>query len=173
MREDDYRSLLLHMEWADAAMWRALLSMPALARDGAMRARVHHFHSTQTLYLQLFQGLPIDLPEAGSFADLRAVGLWARRFYVGLPAYLQVLTAARLAEPVTFPWAAEIEARLGSAALTTVSDCLLQLALHSAHHRGQVLTALREAGGQPPLVDFIAWAWLGRPAPDWGGLDAA
>lgn len=173
MQGNDYRSLLLHMEWADAAMWRALLNAPSLAGDRAMAARVHHFHSTQTAYLQLFRGLPVDIPETVSFAGLRDVALWARRFYIELPTYLQALTDARLGEPVTFPWAAEIEARLGSAGLTTVGDCLLQLALHSAHHRGQVLTLLREAGGEAPLVDYIAWVWLGRPAPQWESLDDA
>jgi hypothetical protein len=27
---------------------------------------------------------------------------------------------------------------------------------------------LRELGTTPPLVDFIAWAWAGKPSPDWG-----
>jgi len=164
---------MAHMEWADGAMWRALLAVPSLASDAQMIARVHHFHSTQTLYLQLFRGSPVEIPEAGSFAGLREVGRWARRFYLELPGYLQALTDVRLGEPVTFPWAAQIEERLGSAGLTTVGDCLLQLALHSAHHRGQVLTRLRDAGAEPPLVDYIVWAWLGRPSPDWGDLDAA
>ena len=57
--------------------------------------------------------------------------------------------------------------RLGSAGPATVAECLLQLALHSAHHRGQVAAWLREAGGEPPLTDFIAWIWTGRPAPAW------
>jgi uncharacterized damage-inducible protein DinB len=48
-----------------------------------------------------------------------------------------------------------------------VAECLLQLALHSAHHRGQVAAWLREAGGEPPLTDFIAWVWMRRPAPTW------
>jgi len=34
-------------------------------------------------------------------------------------------------------------------------------------HRGQVAARLREIGGEPPLVDFIAWVRLGRPEPVW------
>ncbi len=33
--------------------------------------------------------------------------------------------------------------------------------------RGQNATRLRELGGEPPLTDYIAWLWKGRPAPDW------
>jgi uncharacterized damage-inducible protein DinB len=33
--------------------------------------------------------------------------------------------------------------------------------------RAQVNTRLRELGATPPLVDFIAWAWFGKPAAEW------
>jgi len=45
-----------------------------------------------------------------------------------------------------------------------------QVTGHSTCHRGQVNTRLRELGAYPPLVDYIAWLWLGRPAADWGGV---
>jgi len=41
------------------------------------------------------------------------------------------------------------------------------VALHSLYHRGQVNARLREVGGTPPLVDYIAWLWFGRPAAEW------
>ncbi len=45
--------------------------------------------------------------------------------------------------------------------------------MHSTHHRGQVAARLRELGGEPPLVDFIAWLWWKRPEPEWpAALDA-
>ena len=50
---------------------------------------------------------------------------------------------------------------------TTVGETGLQVALHSTYHRGQVTARLREVGGEPPLVDYIAWVWLGRPAAEW------
>jgi hypothetical protein len=27
-------------------------------------------------------------------------------------------------------------------------------------------------GSDPPLTDFTAWIWMGRPFPDWGSLEA-
>ena len=44
---------------------------------------------------------------------------------------------------------------------------MLQIPLHSLYHRGQVNARLREVGGEPPTVDYIAWMWLGRPAAEW------
>ena len=36
-------------------------------------------------------------------------------------------------------------------------DILQHLTLHSAHHRGQLATRLRELGVAPPQVDYIFW----------------
>jgi uncharacterized damage-inducible protein DinB len=49
----------------------------------------------------------------------------------------------------------------------THRETLLQIPMHSHYHRGQVNTRLRELGATPPLVDFIAWAWMGKPAAEW------
>jgi uncharacterized damage-inducible protein DinB len=50
---------------------------------------------------------------------------------------------------------------------TTIGETILQVALHSIYHRGQVNARLRALGQEPPLVDYIAWIWLGRPDPKW------
>jgi uncharacterized damage-inducible protein DinB len=44
---------------------------------------------------------------------------------------------------------------------------MFQVTSHSTHHRGQVNARLRALGGEPPLVDYIAWVWFGKPAADW------
>lgn len=36
-----------------------------------------------------------------------------------------------------------------------IGGILTHLALHGQHHRGQCLTAIRRAGGTPPVIDFI------------------
>ncbi len=167
----DYRSLLLHMEWADALVWRAVLCAPG--QDDSIPGRLHHFHSTQWAYLQVLQRQPLKIPELASFPDLRSLGRWARGFYRELPALRDSLDDATLGRPVEFPWAAQLEERFGTPAPATTGECLLQLALHTAYHRGQVATRLRERGGEPPLTDFIAWIWMRRPAPDWASVDAA
>jgi uncharacterized damage-inducible protein DinB len=43
----------------------------------------------------------------------------------------------------------------------------MQVVLHSTHHRGQIVARVRELGGNPPLVDYIGWIWLGKPAAAW------
>jgi uncharacterized damage-inducible protein DinB len=73
-----------------------------------------------------------------------------------------------VARVLNVPWAAMVEQRIGRPpGSTTMADTMLQVVLHSTYHRGQVNARLREIGGTPPLVDYIAWIWLGRPQPDW------
>lgn len=43
-----------------------------------------------------------------------------------------------------------------------VEDVLTHVLVHGAHHRGQIASALREAGLTPPLVDFIHATRSGR-----------
>ena len=40
----------------------------------------------------------------------------------------------------------------------TLSDMILQMFVHSAHHRAQAVNMLRRLGVQPPEVDLMVWA---------------
>lgn len=72
-------------------------------------------------------------------------------------------------EPFREPWTDQFEARWrsGQAAPHTLAESIAQVALHTAHHRGQVCSRLRMLGVEPPTVDFIVWLWGGRPAAAW------
>jgi hypothetical protein len=74
MLANEYRHVLLHMEWADALIWAAVLGVPSLAQDHELRTRMHHFHSTQWAYLQAFRAAPLDIPALGEFPDIPACG---------------------------------------------------------------------------------------------------
>lgn len=66
------------------------------------------------------------------------------------------------------PWVPAYEQQLGRTfASPTLAETAFQVTSHSTYHRGQVNTRMRELGGEPPLVDFIAWVWFGKPAAEW------
>jgi uncharacterized damage-inducible protein DinB len=52
-------------------------------------------------------------------------------------------------------------------AAVTLAKTAFQVTGHSTCHRGQVNRRLRELGADPPLADYIAWLWIGRPAAEW------
>jgi uncharacterized damage-inducible protein DinB len=97
-----------------------------------------------------------------------ALGAWARSYYGEVFAHLGSLNDDQGARPMPLPWADHVGKRLGRPpALTSVADTMLQVLFHSTYHRGQVNVRLREVGGEPPPVDYIAWIWFGRPEAAW------
>jgi len=62
-------------------------------------------------------------------------------------------------------WSSSADRRASST--PTLAETIFQVTSHSTYRRGQVNERFREVGGEPPLVDDIAWIWFGRPEPDW------
>ena len=156
-----------HMEWADAAVWAAVLASRNGREDAKLRAYLHHLHVVQRAFLRAWRGEPTDKPFP-TFDDAPSLMLWGRGYYGEAFAHLDALSDEKLSEPMPLAWAAMVERAMGRPPeTTTVGDTVLQVALHSLYHRGQVNARLREVGGEPPPVDYIAWVWLGRPAPAW------
>jgi uncharacterized damage-inducible protein DinB len=163
------RELFRHMEWADAKVWATALAHDAATRDARLKERLYHIHMVQRAFLTVWRGLEMKPPQGFDvFQDLESLMDWARENYAEFNEYLGGLGGMDLERPVVMPWIGMFEARLGRKAdAPTFHETLIQVAMHSAYHRGQVNIRLRELGAEPPLTDFIAWIWLGKPQPDW------
>ena len=160
--------LYRHMAWADATVWNAI------PRDGApderLRVWLVHIHVVQRAFLHVWTRRPIPdaLRSPEEFATLGEVRSWAHPYYRDVSAFVETVTSERLAEPVALPWAAQLTEHLGQEpAASTLGDTCFQVTSHSTYHRGQVNARLREIGVEPPLVDYIAWVWLGKPEAEW------
>ena len=157
-----------HMEWADAEVWAAVpLAGPP---DPRLRLLLVHIHTVQRAFLWMWTAKPVKdafrTPE--SFATLDEVRTWALPLYAELQAFLVLQNDDSLAAPFELPWAKLIEPQIGRpASITTIGETCFQVASHSTYHRGQINARLRELGAEPPLVDYIAWVWSGKPAPAW------
>ena len=167
----DCRALLSHAEWADALVWRAVLACGA--EDGELRARLHHLHMVQWSHLHVWRAEKVRPRELSSFPTLAAIRGSAREYYRELPAYVAAVSPADLNREVRVPWADRLVRRFGGSRPATWAETVLQVAMHSSYHRGQVSKRLRELGEEPPLSDFIAWIWMDRPGADWGEEEAA
>ena len=161
------RALFSHMEWADAVIWNAVIAQADAAADPLMRARLEHIHMVQRAFLDIWRRAPLAAQPANA-ADLLATARAARAYYAEVFAYLTTLDESALAQPLEVPWARRFGAQLGREPdIPSLGETLLQVAMHSAYHRGQVNARLRELGSEPPLTDFIVWVWLGKPQADW------
>jgi len=162
------RDLLRHMQWADAEVWRALAATPNATSDEALMKIVRHLHVVQRSFYLMWIGAEINTDELYAERDPETLRQWARTCYPDAEAFIARSESAGLNEIVIMPWLQHFAEQLGRPLQApTLADTLVQLPAHSTYHRGQVNARLRELGGQPPLVDYIAWVWFGRPEPNW------
>ena len=166
---DALRELLRHMEWADALVWRALLVHPPAAEDRRIRDLLMHMHGVQRAFLQIWSSAePLTFPTLDDAAGLSGIHGWASSYYVELSAAVARFDEATLTRPIEMPGLGQYEERMGRRFDKPIlAETMFQVASHSTYHRGQVNARLREIGGEPPLVDYIAWIWFGRPAAEW------
>jgi len=160
--------LYVHMEWADSVVWRATLTSGEGCADPVLLDTLVHLHLAQHAFLEVWKGESVTLRDRSDFDSAREIESWARKYHVEAKRFLDTLSSSAVDGVITIPWAKLFEDKLGRPAeAVTLSETIYQVAAHSMHHRGQATRRLREIGVEPPLVDYIAWLWMGRPEPEW------
>ena len=156
-----------HMAWADAAVWSALWACDEARQDAVILGTLSHLHAVQRTYPRVWRGLPWEEPP--HFEEISALLAWARSGHGEARTCLATLTDAQLGGPVADVWTQRWEQRMPGPSVgpVTIHDTVVQVPLHSLHHRGQVVARLDELGGAVPIVDYILWVWQGRPDPAW------
>jgi uncharacterized damage-inducible protein DinB len=156
------------MQWADAAVWQAILKTAEAESDVEIKNKFFHLHMVQHAYLCLWEKLPLKMPDIAEFKDLPSVADWGRGFYEKIYNYLESLDEKSFDYPLEIPWIKFFEDKIGKVPDSiTINESLLQVALHSTYHRGQINSRLRQIGGEPPLVDYIFWILQSRPGAEW------
>ena len=154
------RDLFRHMEWADSTVWKV---RTLASDDKRLRELLQHLHGTQRAFLSAWTEKDF---ERGILADqsLATVEQWARDYHRDATEFLDGVGESDLDRVVRLPWA---ERFAKGATATTFGETMVQITSHSTYHRGQVNMRMRELGAVPPLVDYIAWLWTGRPPAQW------
>ncbi len=146
------QSLFAHMAWADTAILKAVATQDGASADGDLRKWLHHIVTVQSFFLSLFQKRAFDMGRWKR--DPGTVDEMEREFaeaHADGGAYTARLDEAELARTITFPVPAFKDFH------PSVLDALMQVCMHSEHHRAQVAMRLRALGGTPPATDYIAW----------------
>jgi uncharacterized damage-inducible protein DinB len=165
---DVVRDLFGHMEWADAELWRSLNAHPAALQDEKLLTVVQHLHVVQRAFHLMWTGAAIDTQELYAKQEPPAMIASARGWYVTANDYLAAFPEAEMDKILFMPWLAYFEQQMGrSLQSPTYAESFLQLPMHSGYHRGQANLRLRELGGEPQNVDYVAWIWFGRPPASW------
>ena len=154
------RDLLAHAEWANAVFFHAWNKSPA--RDNEeMRNRVGHIIGVQQGFLSVLRGEQPGGPPGGPPPTFDALKTRAQNVHAGLRDFAVALGADSLARIVRIPWFPEPPCNI------SVAEALVQVAMHTQHHRGQCMTRLKDFGGEPKNVDWIIWLWKQKPQGRW------
>jgi uncharacterized damage-inducible protein DinB len=154
------QDLMAHAEWANAVFFQAWGKSPAREHE-EMRRRTAHVVGVQEGFLAVLRGEPARRPPDGpppSFDELKAR---AESNHRGLRDLASSLDAAGIDRKVHIPWFPD------PPCIIRVAEALVQVAMHTQHHRGQLMTRLKDAGGEPKNVDWIIWLWKDRPEGRW------
>jgi uncharacterized damage-inducible protein DinB len=157
---DHLRELMAHAAWADAVFFHAWGKAPAQDHE-ELRHRVGHLVGVQAAFLSLFRGDPPGGPPDGPPPFFDALKARAQTTHAALQAYVHSLGAEALSRSLRIPWFPD------PPCVITVAEALVQVAMHSQHHRGQCMTRLKDFGGEPKNVDWIIWLWKQKPEARW------
>ena len=154
------RDLIAHGEWANAVFFKAWGKSPARDHE-EMRSRVAHFVGVQNAFMSIFKGEIPSGPPGGpppTFAELETR---AEHSHAALKDFTVAADDESLSRKVQIPWFPD------PPCLITVEQALVQVAMHTQHHRGQCMTRLKDFGGEPKNVDWIIWLWKQKPNARW------
>jgi len=167
------KDMFRHMYWADAQVWNAVMSTPDAERNNKLRTQLFQIHTAQYAFGQVWLKKPLEIPDLDKFRSLKEIAEWASKSQDLLEQFFKNVGEEDLDQPVELPWAHRLEEVFGKKpSASTLAETMIQVTSHSSHHRGQVCTSIRESGGEPPLIDFIAWVWFGKPRAQWPAIDS-
>ncbi len=153
--------LYAHQEWADAEHWNALEACAEALIDTAIVNRLHHIYMVQQAYSCILHSKAVTVRRPEEFTGIVELKSHQQLYHKEIMSFLSGRPEAWFDSVLTIPWFKKPPISV------TVTQALVQTTMHSHYHRAQNATRLRELGGEPPLIDLIAWYWKGRPQALW------
>lgn len=160
------RTLLRYSDWANDRVLAATshladtkLDQPIEMGRRSLRSELLHILAGESVWLQRWQGRrDTPGPNENEPAAVATIADRIRRVYADRDGFLASATPADLAKHVVY------RDSKGSLFSATLGDMMIQMCVHSTHHRAQCVNMIRRLGGAPPELDYIMW--IRRPATD-------
>ncbi len=80
--------LLNHMRWADAEVWKKVLTLKLAENDEKIKKLLHHLHQVQYAFYYLWNELPIEIPKLETFSDFNGMAKWGFEYQQKLDEFL-------------------------------------------------------------------------------------
>jgi uncharacterized damage-inducible protein DinB len=117
-----------------------------------LRATLEHLLAVEVVWLSRWQGHSLgEPPEYSGCRNAEALRTIWKSFWWRQSAFLNDLTDDDLVKPVM------IRTRNGIEAVQPLRDTLVHVVHHSAYHRGQAASQIRQLGGKPVATDYFIY----------------
>ncbi len=147
---------LYYNAWANARAIASIRTVPG--ENPKALDPLSHLLIAERFWLHRIEGLPN--PEgAWATMPLDECEAYASETHERFSAFLEGVTEGRLSGAIHY------RNLKGEPFDTPLRDILTHLYTHGVHHRGQVLAAVRAAGGEPLTLDYIAFEREAGPQP--------
>lgn len=149
--ESNFLADMLHYDaWANGQVLKAAVDEPNVLR------LLGHLAQAKRIWLLRVQG-----------TETAQMDLWPRLTLEALRQSLPQTDGRWIAHLATESPQRLVQYRnqTGKTFVTPVKDIVIHAANHGTYHRGQLASAVKNAGGMPAVTDYIAWCRLGRPSP--------
>lgn len=146
---DHFLKLFKYNDWANRRIF------DAIARSGIIDSRalaiLHHIVQVQRLWLDRIGGVSATyhLWDPAPIAEIQELSEFSSR------EWMQFLTAT---SPDNWNRRISYINSRGASFVNSLEEVVTQTINHSTHHRAQVSLMIRQAGQQPPGLDFISFA---------------
>jgi uncharacterized damage-inducible protein DinB len=154
------RDLMAHAEWANAVFFDIWGKSPARDHE-ELRQRMGHILGVQQGFVSVLRGESPGGPPGGPPSSYEALKDRAETVHAALRGLVAGLPEEDLSRAVRIPWFPD------PPCIISVGEALVQVAMHTQHHRGQCMTRLKDFGGEPKNVDWIIWLWKQKPQARW------
>ena len=143
---DYLRRQFVYDEWAN----REVIAAVRASKAGTERSLqlISHILSAERIWLERLRGMPQTLPVWPTF-DLEECERQAAEMGQLWREYLDLVTAGDVSLSISY------KNSKGEGWTSTVDEVLTHVVMHSAYHRGQIASHMRESGETPAYTDFI------------------
>jgi len=143
---DHLRKQFAYNAWANREVLTAIQA--AAGADARILQLMSHILAAERLWLERLTRKPQSVP-VWPESDLVRCEADAAELAKLWSEYLNLVAAGDLSQPISY------KNSKGEAWTSTIIDVLTHVVMHSAYHRGQIASHMRETGHTPAYTDFI------------------
>jgi uncharacterized damage-inducible protein DinB len=158
--KDLLKDSLAHMAWADAVALQ-VWAKSKVKEDQELRERWDHLAGVQAAFIAMLSDGDPSWDPNKALPDFEALKARSQTNHAEYAKLIKGFSDEALQVTMRIPWFPD------PPCVITKAEAFQQAFMHTQHHRGQMMTRLKDQGAEAKNVDFIIWLWKGKPEPRW------